>query len=180
MITGMTTAGWIILSVVSGMVALLMIINYVMDAKINRPRRKERQKFFLEREKLDRKVWHERYFAPLGISYPAAAAVGEALSRAFHCDATQFWPSDAFDKEFAVNWVGIFCSMGIDPDDEMLMFWGCEWKESIGTDAYRKMEESKVHFRTVGELATWYDGYLKEKGQSEAGGQVVVTDRNKG
>jgi hypothetical protein len=27
------------------------------------------------------------------------------------------------------------------------------------------MEESKVHFRTVGELAKWYDGYLKEKGQ---------------
>lgn len=136
------------------------IIGKIMDVKINDPAREARRKIFLSREKLDHKIWYQKYYEPLGLSFHCSFAIAKCLANIFRCDLTQFLPSDAFDKEFkftGIHW------MGIDEDDEMMTFTEGELEDLLGKTAYKALAKLKVFPNTIAELVRFCEPYLAEK-----------------
>jgi hypothetical protein len=79
--------------------------------------KRRRRRLFRSRPVLAFDEWYSRYVESLNVSRDVARAVAECLAQSLRCDATQFLPSDRFDREFRVPQR---CILGINGDDAML------------------------------------------------------------
>ena len=148
---------WISLGALIGVMGLLLV-QWLMDIFKNRCALSSRRRIFLGRQTMRAEEWYDCYFAPLGLSHGAAQRIAESLSKVLHCDPTQIWPSDRFDKEFSVKCVSI---LGLDDaDDEMDMFFDVELPQLLGRVNYDNLEKTNPFPQTVGDLVKWCEPHI--------------------
>ena len=164
----MTTPAWLMLAAFGSSVFLVIWVEWR-----NRPVFAARRERLRSRGAMPLETWHDRYFAPEGLSYTASVEVARRLAEALGCEPTNLRASDSFSGELGLP--GLW-KLGLDDDPELVegveevFLWIGPAERQLDRAARKRLkalEKQLPDVRTVGDLVRYCDAVLTKKAREQ-------------